>query len=113
MSIGAVHKSLIRKIRQVWGHDMRHLAARMHPGIGASGTHHGHRFTDHQPQGFLELLLHGDRIRLALPTGVLGAAIGNSQTVDHRVPKILARAYGTQQTTKIHGISGIVVNCAT
>ena len=50
------------------GIEMDHLADRMHPGIGATGTTHPHRVCCHLPQRRLELTLHrSDPAPLYLP----------------------------------------------
>jgi hypothetical protein len=65
--------------------EMNHLRKRMHPGIGATGTHHRNAGTDRNGHCLLQHALHGSQHRqswrlLPLPAVEVGAVIGDDQS---------------------------------
>ena len=89
---------------------MQDLPAGMHPRIGSSRPVHDRRPIEHLAQRLLDNLLNRQSVALALPPGIVGSSIGESQSVDHERWRQSRRKNGTQMAAKTHGINGSVLN---
>ena len=75
--VEAAHQPLERDARG--GPEARHLAARVHTGVGAPGPRQPHRLLQHAADALLENALDGRATGLQLPAGVAGAHVRYDQ----------------------------------
>ena len=84
--------------------EMRHLGARVHASVCASGAVNVHRSAEKLGDGLLEQALHSDKrfIALALEACKTGAVVAHGQFVgDHRITHLEATARARISATRM------------